>query len=109
MVSVFAPGQNIGVPGSKTRLSGTSFAVPFASGLLALELSKRRIANPKENITKEDAVAFLRTALGLNCDDHNYANQVCQGILAPPKGHDALLYFVILAVMSGVFLLGRYI
>ena len=44
-VAVFAPGQNIKVPGS-SRLSGTSFAVPFASGLAALELSRRRAILP---------------------------------------------------------------
>jgi subtilisin family serine protease len=106
-VSVFAPGQNIGIPGSKARLSGTSFAVPFASGLLALELSRLRHSESMAKLDKLQSVNFLRTALGLNCDDHTYANQVCTGSLAPPKGHDALLWFIILAAVSGIFFLGK--
>jgi subtilisin family serine protease len=105
-VTVFAPGQNIGVPGSKARLSGTSFAVPFASGLLALEFSKRRKKN-SATLSRLESINFLRQTLGLNCEDHNYAHQVCAGSLAPPEGSDALYWFIVLSVLSAIVLFGR--
>jgi subtilisin family serine protease len=104
-VALFAPGQNIMVPGSKSRLSGTSFAVPFASGLAALELSKRRSTNPKATLERQEAITIMRAALGLSCEEHTYANDVCAGLkgggsFKPPES-DGLSWFVILAACSG--------
>ena len=101
-VAVFAPGQGITVPGTSKKMSGTSFAVPFASGLLALELQRRR--NPNQKFTTKrskdyftvldstnsktdtaitmsrlEAVEYLRGALGLSCNVHSYSNDVCTG------------------------------
>lgn len=75
-VAVFAPGQNIKVPGS-SRLSGTSFAVPFASGLAALELSRRRAINPTAVMSRQEAITFLREVLDLDCSVHTYSTDVC--------------------------------
>jgi subtilisin family serine protease len=81
-VAIFAPGQNISVPGSKQRLSGTSFAVPFASGLAALELSKRRLSDKGARMDRGSMIAHLRTLLGLSCETHSYSNDVCAGRFA---------------------------
>jgi subtilisin family serine protease len=105
-VSVFAPGQNLSVPGSKSKLSGTSFAVPFAAGLLALEFGKRK-ASFKAAFKRQEAINFLRSTIGLSCDNHNYVNQVCTGELAPPPSYDALFWFLVLVTFSGIFLLGN--
>lgn len=75
-VAVFAPGQNIKVPGSQ-RLSGTSFAVPFASGLAALELSRRRLTESSLIMTRQETIHFLRSSLGLDCGIHTYSTDVC--------------------------------
>ena len=75
-VAVFAPGQNIKVPGS-SRLSGTSFAVPFASGLAALELSRRRAILPCATMNRQEAISFLREVLDLDCGIHTYSTDVC--------------------------------
>ena len=104
-VAVFAPGQNLKVPGSDSRLSGTSFAVPFASGLLALELSRRRQSNPKSFMGREEAISVLRVALGLDCGLHTYANDVCSGkfsggAFGPPHGSDGLKWFLIISVLG---------
>lgn len=109
-VAVFAPGQNIKVPGSKSRLSGTSFAVPFASALAALELSKRRAVDPKAMMTRDETISALRGMLGLTCSEHTYSNDVCTGTFAggpfvDPNASQGLLYFIVLAVVSGAFLL----
>ena len=109
-VAVFAPGQNIKVPGSKSRLSGTSFAVPFASALAALELSKRRAVDPKAMMTRDETISALRGMLGLTCSEHTYSNDVCTGTFAggpfvDPNASQGLLYFIALAVVSGAFLL----
>ena len=80
-VAVFAPGQNIKVPGS-SRLSGTSFSVPFVSGLMALELSRRRAIDPESKISRTEAIGFLRQTLGLSCEQHTYSMDVCAGKLA---------------------------
>jgi subtilisin family serine protease len=104
-VTVFAPGQNISVPGSTKKLSGTSFAVPFASGLAALELSKRRTILPKYIMTRTEAVGFLRSTLGLTCEEHTYSNDTCSGHLNGgsfrPNETDGLSWFLLLASISG--------
>ena len=105
-VAIFAPGQNILVPGSKSRLSGTSFAVPFASGLAALELSKRRKLDAKALMTREEAIAALRGTLGLSCAEHTYSNDTCAGRFGgghfeDPNDPKGLTWFLVLAAMSG--------
>jgi minor extracellular protease Epr len=101
-VAVFAPGQNIAVPGSKSRLSGTSFAVPFASGLAALELSRRRIHDPKATLSRLDAIGTLRTLLGTD-DSLTYSRTVgqVQGSFRPDE-HDALIWLLLLSFFSGI-------
>ena len=104
-VAVFAPGQSINVPGALTRLSGTSFAVPFASGLAALELSKRRTSDLKATLGRTDAIIVLREALGLDCASHTYSNDACAGrfgggIFQEPPGTDGLQWFLTIAVVS---------
>jgi subtilisin family serine protease len=88
-VTVFAPGHGITVPGATTKISGSSFAVPFAAGLVALELSKRRRAGQaKARMTRLEAIQFLRSTLGLTCDMHNYAANACLGPSVEPRGLD---------------------
>lgn len=102
-ISIFAPGQNIRVPGSPTRLSGTSFAVPFASGLAALELSRRRQTDLKATLSRPDAIGTLRSILGLDCSEHTYSNSNCfrPTVMAfRPKAHDSLLWLVMLCALS---------
>jgi subtilisin family serine protease len=108
-VSVFAPGQAIHVPGALTRLSGTSFAVPFASGLAALELSKRRAADPKATLDRTEAIIVLREALGLDCAKHTYSNDTCTGrfgggVFQEPPGSDGLKWFLGVFIASIVAL-----
>lgn len=104
-VAVFAPGQNIGVPGAPKPLSGTSFAVPFVSGLAALELSKRRLTEPGARMSRDEAIAMLRTTLGLDCSIHTYSNDSCAGRFGGgafvPEGSDGLSWFLLLACSSG--------
>jgi subtilisin family serine protease len=110
-VSIFAPGHNIQV-GHK-NLSGTSFAVPFASGLLALELSKRRKAAEANNLSKSEAIAFLRRTLGLG-PEHTYSNdtwtgRASGGSFAEPSIMDhltALVVFNLISAAVGLFLFG---
>lgn len=59
-----------------SKLSGTSFACPFAAGLAALILSKVRKhdQNPTARIKKTTMIHILRNQdhLGLSCTMHNY-------------------------------------
>lgn len=107
-ISIFAPGQNIKVPGASSRLSGTSFAVPFASALAALELSRRRLHDPKATMNREDAIGTLRDILGLDCAMHTYTTSVCsRPVVAAfrPKTNDGLTWLVILCAFSGLLVL----
>ena len=108
-VAIFSPGQNITVPGSPKKLSGTSFAVPFASGLLALELSRMRQDNPKARLSKQEAITFLRGVLGLSCETHTYANDVCLGLhrggAFEAQEGDGPIWLFILAFGSGAIAL----
>ena len=106
-VSVFAPGQNLLVPNSATRLSGTSFAVPFASGLAALEICRKRLQKgPKYRLTRRETIGSLHAMLGLDCSSHAYSKAVC-GPKAPerpyrPLTHDALFWFAILCLLMSL-------
>jgi len=104
-VALFAPGQNIAVPGSKSRLSGTSFAVPFVSGLAALELSRRRLHDPKAMMGRLDAIGTLRTLLGIDAA-LTYSKTVgpVQGSFRPTE-NDALIWLLFLSFFSGIFVI----
>lgn len=80
-VSLFAPGESL-ITGtaaesksSSSRISGTSFATPFAAGLAALVLSKMRKESKKKSmrISKNQMISILRNDdhLGLSCEVHN--------------------------------------
>jgi subtilisin family serine protease len=106
-VAVFAPGESLQVPGSKTRLSGTSFSVPFASGLAALELQRRRSVDPKASFTRTEAIAFLRETMGLDCETHTYANGPCTDSFCGgsfQETSEIFSGFIGLAIASGFFL-----
>ena len=80
---VFAPGEELMLPmghkGELGQFSGTSFATPFAAGIAALALSKKR-TEPKSksdtstHISRQEMIVLLRDTnhLGLNCDTHTY-------------------------------------
>jgi len=106
-VAVFAPGQNIIVPGTKDKLSGTSFATPFASGLVTLELSKRRQHERASTMTRTEAIEFLRSALDLNCERHSYARNVCEGPALPLANESSGLFAFLLVFLGGA-ILGLY-
>lgn len=107
-VALFAPGEALTVPGAKTKLSGTSFAVPFASGLLALELSKRR-KTQMQRPTKQEAVRTLRQSLGLQCWTHTYAREPsCP--LEQPGTVEGVSWFITFSLSSALvcaYLAGR--
>lgn len=118
-VSVYAPGQNLLVPAktagpagltgplSATRLSGTSFAVPFASGLAALELCRKRaIDGPKYRMRRDEAIGALHAILDLDCAHQAYGKAIC-GPKAPerpyrPVTHEALFWFAILCLLMSL-------
>jgi subtilisin family serine protease len=104
-VSIFAPGENILVPGSKSRLSGTSFAVPFASGLAALELSRlRKYDSPTLKLSRSEMVPKLRGILGLNCELHSYNLDKCTGATNNPLPRDGLPWLFVLSLISVLIL-----
>jgi len=105
-VALFAPGQNIAVPGSKSRLSGTSFAVPFVSGLAALELSRRRFHDPGAIMSRLDAIGTLRLLLGIDAEVHTYSKSsgVIYGSFRPSE-HDALYWLLFLSFLSGILVI----
>jgi len=108
-VAVFAPGQNIIVPGTKDKLSGTSFATPFASGLVALELSKRRQHERHATMSRSEAISFLRTSLELDCERHSYARNVCDGPAIPVGPNESSGLFGFLLVFLGGAIVGLYL
>jgi subtilisin family serine protease len=113
LVTIFAPGQSIAVPGSSIKLSGTSFATPFASGLLALEWSKRRLSNPDFTFTRDSAIEFLRQKFQLECNRHSYLTGPCCGmtgtVLTRPNESNGLLGFMALFFGGAALgLLGAY-
>ena len=100
-VCIFAPGENILVPGTKTRLSGTSFAVPFASGLAALELSRlRKFIGPETVLSRSEMVPKLRGILGLNCTLHTYNLDKCVGVINNPLPRDGLPWLFVLSILG---------
>jgi hypothetical protein len=108
-VCIFAPGENILVPGSKSRLSGTSFAVPFASGLAALELSRlRKFVAPTLKLSRAEMVPKLRGILGLSCEIHSYNMDKCTGVAsefaANPLPRDGLPWLFVLSIISALVL-----
>jgi subtilisin family serine protease len=109
-VCIFAPGENILVPGSKSRLSGTSFAVPFASGLAALELSRlRKFVAPTLKLTRAEMVPKLRGILGLSCEIHSYNMDKCVGLKETfaenPLPRDGLPWLFVLSIISALILM----
>lgn len=70
-ISVVAPGENFRLPDTIVNgqimyknFSGTSFSTPFAAGLAALELCKRRLAFPQDRfIVPESAATFVVTQM----------------------------------------------
>lgn len=105
-VALFAPGQNIAVPGSSSRLSGTSFAVPFVSGLAALELCRRRRHDPKAKMDRLDAIGTLRTLLSLDANVHTYSKSTgpVQGSFRPAE-NDAIIWLLFLSFFSGILVI----
>lgn len=77
-VALFAPGESVTVTapnGSTTKVSGTSFACPFAASLAALVLSTMRATNgPDFRIRRQAMIDILRNKdhLALSCSVHNY-------------------------------------
>ena len=132
-VAIFAPGHNIQV--DNKNLSGTSFAVPFASGLIALELSRIRNTVATESLgapeaappskpnshiqrssgvmSKDEAIKFLRKTLGLT-SLHTYSNdtwtgRTSGGSFAEPSLKDQLSAVMIFNLVTGaiaLFLMG---
>jgi len=128
-VMVFGPGQDIQVTGTSKKMSGTSFAVPFISGLLALELQRireetsvdKKLKSVDITMTRLEAIRFLRNKLHLKCGQHTYVSTALQDICTSndenvtfqgygsfedrTNSNDSLFIFTCLAIGSGVILL----
>lgn len=88
-VTVFAPGQRVGVALSDTfdltAVDGTSFASPFAAAMLALHLSELRSGpstasplitiNARRTLSRTAAITFLRTQFKNDCANHLYVQE----------------------------------
>lgn len=85
-VTVFAPGQRVGVALSDTfdltAVDGTSFASPFAAAMLALHLSELRSGtstastlNAKRTLSRTAAITHLRTQFQNDCANHLYVQE----------------------------------
>ena len=85
-VTVFAPGQRVGVALSDTfdltAVDGTSFASPFAAAMLALHLSELRSGpstastlNEKRTLSRTAAITYLRTQFQNDCANHLYVQE----------------------------------
>jgi len=82
-VTVFAPGQRVGVALSDTfDLTATSFASPFAAAMLALHLSELRSGpstastlNAKRTLSRTAAITYLRTQFQNDCANHLYVQE----------------------------------
>jgi subtilisin family serine protease len=89
-VTVFAPGQQVGVQLSDSfdlsGVEGTSFASPFAAAMLALHLSELRrglsaetttlvTINSKRTLTRTAAITYLRTQFRNDCQNHLYVQE----------------------------------
>jgi len=85
-VTVFAPGQRVGVALSDTfdltAVDGTSFASPFAAAMLALHLSELRSGpstastlNAKRTLSRTAAITYLRTQFQNDCANHLYVQE----------------------------------
>lgn len=112
-VTLFAPGENIRVPGSGV-LSGSSFAVPFASGLATLVLSKKRKDVPGFRYDRQSMIDVLRDEnhLGLTCDKHNFSRSTCQvagthpgSFQEPPESNK---HYLLIVCLFSIFLISNY-
>jgi len=88
-VALFAPGENYFLPSSvgPVRVSGTSFAAPFAAGLAALHLAKERATNPAYKPTRPELISILRNENHLDNGDLSYP-----AVLGPTNESESSLF-----------------